>query len=229
MATRFLRLDLSPNARDFFPIAAEPGLPLLDKSNANYRVVRRWLGRFVAEPEWHGDVVELFVCDDEQARLNNVRCEPATADDLRRNRELSQEFKDLSARLEKIQPGPREVKLHEAVVDHFRRLTLEAGPVHAECHLFKYRDGNSWRLVWGWGYQRQNLAPATATICTNPGCSLLFVRYADGSRDCPGCEAQAMAVTAAPGRRRSRLPVLLGLLLVAAAAGVAGYLFAIKS
>ena len=83
MATRFLRLDLSPAARDFSTIAVEPGLLLLDKANANYRAVRKWLGKFVAEPEWSENHVDFYVCDEQQARLNDVgaanRSRPTTS------------------------------------------------------------------------------------------------------------------------------------------------------
>ena len=200
MATRFLRLDLSANARDFETAAIEMGLPLLDKANANHHVLRRWLGRLIAEPEWDkkGTSVSLYVCDDEHARLDNVRCEPATADDLRRHRELALDFDELVKRLERIKPGPKEVKLHEAILRHFRKLTAEVGPKHRECHFFKYREAGVWRLVWGWGYQRKDLEPAPPAICTDPACALLFVRHTEGSGNCPACEAAAVR----PGGKR---------------------------
>ena len=82
MAKRFLRLDLAADARDFESVALEPGLPLLDKANANFRTLRKWLGRFVAEPEWHGNSVDAYVCDEKEGRLVQVACEPVSADEL---------------------------------------------------------------------------------------------------------------------------------------------------
>jgi hypothetical protein len=223
MANRFLRLDLAANARDFEPVAMEPGLPLLDKSNANFRVLRKWLGRLIAEPVWTGNSVELFVCDEQEGRLVDVRCEPATADDLRRNRGLAEDFDELQRRLEAIQPEPREAKLRDAIIQHFGKLTGEAGPAQKECHFFKYLDGGSWRLVWGWGYQRKDLAPASPTICTNPSCSLLFVRFSEGSRNCPACEAGVAGRS--PARRKSWLPLVATMAAIALVAGVLGYVF----
>lgn len=219
MAKRFLRLDLSAEARDFQSIAVEPGLPLLDKPNANFRVLQRWLGRLIAEPEWHGDSVDLFVCDDQKARLNDVRCEPATMDDFARYRELRQDFEELARRLQQVKPQPREAKVHQAIVRHFQKLSAESGAAQKECYLFKYREGNVWRLVWAWGYQRKDLAPASPTICTNPNCSLLFVRLGEGSRTCPACEKGPADVPPPNGKKRW----LVAALLLALAAGVAGY------
>jgi len=220
MAKRFLRLDLSADARDFQSVAVEPGLPLLDKSNANYRVLQRWLGRLIAEPEWHADSVDLFVCDDQKARLNDVRCEPATMEDFTRYRELRQDFEELARRLQQVKPEPREAKVHQAIVRHFQKLSSESGAAPRACYLFKYREGNVWRLVWAWGYQRKDLAPASPTICTNPNCSLLFVRLSEGSRTCPACEKGPLAAPPPAGKKRW---LVAALLLLALAAGVAGY------
>ena len=35
MATRFVRVDISDTARDYRPIAVEPGVPMLDRSGGN--------------------------------------------------------------------------------------------------------------------------------------------------------------------------------------------------
>ena len=55
MATRIVRIDHSAAAHDFQPVALEPGVPLLDRTGAHYSVLRRWLGEFVAEPNWETD------------------------------------------------------------------------------------------------------------------------------------------------------------------------------
>lgn len=219
MPKRFLRLDLSRDARDFEAVALEPGLPLLDKSNTTYRVLQKWLGRLAAEPEWHGKSVELFVCDDRGGRLHEVKCEPASSDDLQRVRELNQDLEDIEERLKQVKPeSESETRILEVVRRHFRKLATQSSPSHKECHFFKYRDGGSWRLVWGWGYQRKDLAPAPPTICTNPNCSLLFVRHGEGSRNCPACEGKTPGPAAARKSRKSWLWVA-ALVIVAAATG----------
>ena len=58
MATRFVRVDLSEEARDYRPIAVEPGVPMLDRSGANPRILFRWLGGMVAEPVWEDDLLD---------------------------------------------------------------------------------------------------------------------------------------------------------------------------
>jgi len=221
MASRFLRVDLSAPARDFQTVALEPGIPLLDKSNAHYRVLRKWLGRLIAEPEWVDDSVDFFVCDDQEARLDEVHCDPLTPDDLQRNRSLAREFQELSDRLDRTKHQSGEAKLHDAVVKEFQKLTAEPGPSQQECHLFKYRHGGVWQLVWAWGYQRKDVAPASATICTNPNCGLLFMRHSDGNRNCPACEQ-----TPADGRvkpRKSRTRPIVGVCAVALIAAALGY------
>ena len=83
MATRFVRIDLSDMARDYRPIAVEPGVPMLDRAGANNRILFRWLGGLVAEPSWEGDSVNFFVRDDHGGRLEDVICQPATEQDLK--------------------------------------------------------------------------------------------------------------------------------------------------
>ncbi len=83
MATRFVRIDLSEDARDYRPIAVEPGVPMLDRSGGNNRIVFRWLGGLAGEPVWEGDSVSFFARDDEGGRLEDVVCQPASDQDLR--------------------------------------------------------------------------------------------------------------------------------------------------
>src|SRR5271166_5463585 len=82
MATRFVRVDLSETARDYRPIAVEPGVPMLDRSGANARIVFRWVGGMTAEPEWEEDIVGFYVRDDQGGRLEEAICQPASAQDL---------------------------------------------------------------------------------------------------------------------------------------------------
>ena len=99
MARRFVRVDLSDAARDFRPIALEPGLAVLDRSNANGRLLFKWLGGLVAEPEWDRDSVNFFVQDDQGGRLEDVVGQPASDEDLQGL--LKEDFAQLRDRLEK--------------------------------------------------------------------------------------------------------------------------------
>ncbi len=220
MSTRFLRLDLSSGARDFQVVALEPGLPLLDRPNTTYQVLKKWLGRLVAEPEWHGDSVDLFVCDAEGRRLHDVKCEPVSADELRHDRGLRKDLEGIAERLKQSKPqSDTEARILKVIRGHFNDLATKGTPSDRECHFFKYHGGDRWRLVWAWGYQRKDVAPASPMICTNPQCSLLFVRHRGGSRSCPACE-EATSRPAPKGPRKSRrwIAVLL-LVLVAATIG----------
>ena len=102
MAERFVRIDLSDSARDFRPIAVEPGVPLLDRSNANSKILFRWLGGLVAEPEWEGDSVNFFARDDHGGRLEEAVCTPASDEDLKGP--LKEDIDALADRLEKAKP-----------------------------------------------------------------------------------------------------------------------------
>ena len=91
MATRFLKLDLSPGGRDFEQVALEPGLALLDRTGANYRTLHKWLGRLIAQPEWsetnHAEL-SFFVCNEQGGRPQDISGEPATAQDRASNKSL---------------------------------------------------------------------------------------------------------------------------------------------
>src|SRR5271165_4799484 len=82
MANRFVRVDLSEEARDYRPIAVEPGVPMLDRSGSNARILFRWLGGMVAEPAWENDLVGFYVRDDKGGRLEDVIVHSASAQDL---------------------------------------------------------------------------------------------------------------------------------------------------
>lgn len=223
MAKRIFRLDLTPQARDFEPIAVEPGLPLLDRSNNHNRIVHKWLGRYAAEAEATGESIDLFVCDDEGARPQDIRCEPVSADDLRRMPDLRKDLADLEKKLRAVKPSAREQKLYTTLVRTFDNIMSEAGPSQREFFFFKYHDGGAWRLVWAWGFQRKHVEAGAPSICTNPDCSLYFLRLFDGSKNCPSCEKAA--VGSRRRRQTSGLRSLVALLLVAALAGGAGYYF----
>ncbi len=55
---------------------------MLDRSGANARILFRWLGGMVAEPVWEDDIAGFYVRDDQGGRLEDVICQPASAQDL---------------------------------------------------------------------------------------------------------------------------------------------------
>ncbi len=211
MARRFVRVDLSDRARDFRPIAVEPGVPWLDRPNANSKILFKWLGGLVAEPEWEGESVSFFVRDDYGGRLEDVVCQPASQEDLAGP--LRQDVETLSDRIAKARPEDTSQRaVHNILQQTFQGLTEAEDRADHDSYFFKYRDVlGRWRLVWCWGYQRADLEPAPAVICTDPDCNLLFVRRPGQSPKCPSCEA---ALAAAGRKRKSpRRAVIAGLLL----------------
>jgi len=213
MAKRFVRVDLSETARDFRPIAVEPGVPLLDRAGANAKIVFRWLGGLAAEPVWEGDSVSFFVRDDHGGRLEEVVCQPATREDLEST--LQDDLNTLKQRLERARPETStERALHRAVCRSLQELTEDPHRTDLDDYFFRYRDVQGrWRLVWCWGYQRVDQEPAPAVICTDPECNLLFVRRPGQSPKCPSCEA-ALAARPARGFPWKRVAVLCLLMLL---------------
>jgi hypothetical protein len=219
MATQFLKVELAPGARDFEQAALEPGIPLLDRTGAHYRTLKKWLGRLIAEPEWRGTEVLFYVSDDKGARPHDIRCEAASVSDRTGVRGLKEDMESIKKKLQEAKPDAKEVKLHQTLVQHFNAAVNPANPKQSEFHFFRYQDHGTWRLVWCWGYQRKDVVPAAATICTNPTCRQLFLRRQDGSRDCPACASTAVA----PIRGKRRVWPLVAALLLAVVAGGVGY------
>jgi len=219
MAKRFVRVDLSDAARDFRPIAVEPGVPLLDRPGSNSKIIFRWLGGLAAEPVWEGDSVSFFVRDDHGGRLEEAVCQPATREDLEST--LQDDVNTLKQRIERARPETStERALHRAVRRSFEELSEDPNRTDLDDYFFRYRDVEGrWRLVWCWGFQRVDQEPAPAVICTDPDCNLLFVRRPGQSPKCPSCEA---ALATRPTRRfawkRVAVLCLLMLLLGALAA-----------
>ncbi|NQT16263.1 MAG: hypothetical protein HQ582_26130, partial [Planctomycetes bacterium] len=213
MAERFVRVDLSSSARDFRPIAIEPGVPLLDRSNANGRILFKWLGGLVADPEWEAESVNFFVRDDHGGRLEEAACVPASNDDLKGP--LQEDMKALGDRIAKVKPeNSTERAVHKIINLSFANLTENEDRADRDNYFFKYRDVlGRWRLVWCWGYQRVDLEPATTVVCTDPTCGMLFVRRPGQRPKCPSCEA---ALVTAPKKKRTspRWGLFLGLLLL---------------
>jgi hypothetical protein len=223
MATRFVRIDLSDEARDYRPLAIEPGVPMLDRSNANSKILFRWVGGLAAEPVWDGDSVNFFVRDNRGGRLEEVLCQPASEHELRTL--LRDELGLLKDRLEKARAEtPTERTFRKVLLRTFHELIENPGRTDLDSYFFRYRDlENRWRLVWCWGYQRIDQEPAPAVVCTEPECALLFVRRPGKSPKCPGCASTLQyrrPVRKGSKRRRSLWVALLLLLL---AAGLLGW------
>lgn len=213
MATRFMRIDLSDSARDFRPVAVEPGVPLLDYSGANDRIVFRWLGGMAAQPEWEGESVNYYVRDDHGGRLEDAVCQPVATEELEKLFE-----KDLAAlrdRIDKARPETAtERELKKTLRRSFEDLVDDPNRSDHDTYFFRYKDAQGhWRLVWCWGYQRVDQEPAPAVVCTDENCQLLFVRRPGQSPKCPACEA---ALAAKPVKRTpwKRIAALLLLLLL---------------
>ncbi len=188
MATRFVRVDLSEAARDYRPIAVEPGVPMLDRSGANNRIIFRWLGGMVAEPVWgDDDTVGFYVRDDKGGRLEEVICQPASAQDLQGL--LRDDLGKLRQRLDQSRAEtPTERTLRKILMRTFQDLVDNPARTDLDSYFFRYRDvlGN-WRLIWCWGYERLDQEPAPSVVCTDPNCNLLFVRRPGKSPRCPSC------------------------------------------
>lgn len=197
-------------------MAIEPGLPLLDKANANSRLLFKWLGRLVAEAEWEGESVNFFVQDDHGGRLEDVLVQPASDEDLQGV--LKDEVALLGERLSKARAdSPSERLVLGKVRDDFTALIEAPGRLDRDCFFFRYRDQqHRWRLVWCVGYQRRESQSAPAVICTDPECNLLFVRRPGGSARCPGCRTALLVPSGSKSKAWLVAALLLLLCLVAA-------------
>ena len=212
MAQRFVRVDLSDSARDFRPIALEPGVPMLDSANANGRIIHRWLGDLAGEPEMAGDSVNYFVRTNDGGRLEDVSCLPATEEDLRGP--LADELKKLEERLSavKAENSTERLLLH-VLTENLEDLLHNDARSDRSNYFFKYRDVlGRLRLVWCWGFQRMDLQPAPTVLCADDACNLLFLKRPGQSPKCPAC--QAALPTKPKKKKRSKVPLLLLLLLL---------------
>ncbi len=219
MARRFVRVDLSDTGRDFHPVAVEPGVPLLDYSDANSKIVFRWLGGLSAEPEWEGESVNFYVRDDHGGRLEDVVCQPASDEDLQGPLKA-----DLEALRDRLAKAKAETSTERAVYKILNqsliKLLDDPHRTDRDNYFFRYKDVQGrWRLVWCWGYQRVDQVPAPTLICTDPDCSLLFVRRPGQSPKCPSCASVHVprVVKRRPRKRRALWPLLLLLLAVLSA------------
>jgi hypothetical protein len=214
MATRFVRVDLSEEARDYRPIAVEPGVPMLDRSGANARILFRWLGGMVAEPVWDDDLVGFYVRDDQGGRLEDVYCQPASPQDLQGS--LRDDLAKLRQRIEQARgETSTERTLRKILLKSFLEVVDKPGRNDQDSYFFKYKDvlGN-WRLVWCWGYDRLDQEPAPAVVCTDPDCNLLFVRRPGKNPRCPACSGTIVPRKKKKSKRNLAALLLLMLLLL---------------
>ena len=194
MATRFVRIDLSDGARDFRPLAIEPGLAMLDKGGANARILFRWIGGMAAEPVWEGRIASTSMsATTEGGRLEEVLCQPA--DEL----ELRGSLKDEIARLrERIQHAraetPSERSFHKLVLRTLADLLDNPDRTDLDNYFFRYRDVDkplAAGVVLGLSAGRSGVGP---------GGDL----HRSGLRVAVCAEAESEVPSAPPARRRCR-------------------------
>ena len=174
MATRFVRVDLSA-ARDYRPIAIEPGMALLDPANTHSKILLRWWAAW--PPSRSGN------------RRRSVSTSATTPAADWRNRLPAGDARGprraVEGRSGRAQGLPGEGQGRDArrtgavgTPPPIARATLdETNRTDLDSYFFRYRDATARsRLVWCWGFQRSDGEPAPAVVCTDPDCNLLFVR-----------------------------------------------------
>src|SRR5688572_1843324 len=188
MAERIACIDFSKSPKDFRQIALEPGYPLLDRANANGRIVCKWLGRLAAEPERRGDVVSWYVRSEQGARLDGFSVCPITPKDLKGS--LRHELKELEKRLEAAQPKTKaEQAVHRTIKDNLATLAKKAHNPEMDSYFLKYQDEQGkWRLLWLWGYERVEPSGNPSAVCVKHDCKSLFVNNASAAGKCPQCK-----------------------------------------
>lgn len=214
MSKRLFCVELSEAARDFQATATEPGLAMLDRNGANYAILRRWLGDYVAEPEWQGQTVSFYVRDEQQGRMDNLHCIPCTKADMLGP--LKDSLEEMDQRLRKARPeSSTEQLLHKIVRQQFNTLTKDYDASDFHCHFFKFRQRSEpWRLIWCWGYQRSDLEPGKSLICGNRDCEALYVKRPRQKARCPVCASSATRGKAPAGTISGRMIGLAALLLL---------------
>lgn len=184
MLSAFVRIDLPDRSPDFQRVALEPGVPLLDRGQTNARLLRVWLGRFIAEPEWVDSQTLQFYLNDDQGRriiANEVRL--ARAEDL--DGKLKHEMQALRGKLNDIQPRGR---TEQAVVNLLRERFEKLQKSSSDGAFFCFRDDQrKWRLVWCWGYQRSDSKFAQPFLCLKPGCNRLYLFRGQEDPKCTKC------------------------------------------
>lgn len=183
MAEPLFYVDLSEDARDYRHTALEPGLPLLDRQGMNFAILRRWLGDYIAEPEWRNEnVVGFYMTDEERGRLEDVDCQPATKGELQK--QFAADLDTLRAKLKKIRPeSSTEEMVLRIVRKHLAEQTNDLDSSDFDSYFFKCRAGKEdWRLLWCVGYQRADLEPLRARLWRTPDGDFLGVRPLEGGK-----------------------------------------------
>lgn len=213
MASPFARVELSGSTRDFQCEADPSGVPLLDKSYANSRLLSKWMGRFVADVKWDGQTVAFYVQNDEGGLPGITDCRPATAADLRRR--LRKDRDAIQEKLRSVTPRtPHETTFHQTVTWKLKEQLERSGVEDPSSTFFKYKDQRGRRcLVWAWGYRSVPSKRAATVICPNAECRLLARITPGTTQNCARCGHPLV-------RRRSRKRAALVLLLLAAMLGV---------
>ena len=213
MATRFVRVDLSDEARDYRPLAIEPGVPMLDKSNANAKILFRWIGGMAAEPVWDGESVNFFVRDNRGGRLEEVICQPAS--EQRAPALLQDELSRLKDRLDK---APRR-HAHGAGLPQVAAADVPRSTQHARPHgsgqllLPLPRPGEPLAAGVVLGLSADRARAGTAVVCTDPDCACCLFAGRERAPSAP----VASTLQFRPVHRARRRGLLLA--LVAAGGG----------
>jgi len=183
MAEPLFYIDLSEDARDYRHTALEPGLPLLDRQGMNFGILRKWLGEYIAEPEWRNEnVVGFYMTDEDRGRLEDVDCQPATKGELQK--QFAPDLDALRAKIKKIRPeSSTEEMVLRILRKHFAEQTNDLESSDYDSYFFKCRAGKEdWRLRWCVGYQRADLEPLRARLWRTPGGDFLGVRPPEGGK-----------------------------------------------
>ena len=232
MATRFVRVDLAEDAVDFRPIAIEPGVPLLDTAGANDKIMFKWLGGLIAEPEWQedGHSVNFYVRDEQGGRLEEATVQLVEEGDLEG---------PLAGQVEQIRERLNAAKAYSGAEDMMLRLVKSLFNEIIEnpdypgrlAFFYKYKDANdNVRLVWAYGYQRSDEEIGKPIICDDPECMQLYVQRPNTPKRCPGCQAMPWTRKKRMDamKRRAKRTILLLLLLLLLGWMLFNTLFALK-
>jgi len=177
MATPLFFVDLSEDARDYQHTALEPGLPLLDRQHVNYQILRKWLGDYIAEPEWRNeDVVTFYLNEDERGRLEGVDCHPVSKGEL--EKKFAQDVENLRIKIKKIKPeSSTEQMVHRILKKSIAEQTNDLDASDFDSYFFKCSVPHEEPcLVWCCGYQRADLEPLKAKLWRTPEGDFLGVR-----------------------------------------------------
>ena len=204
MARHSIRVVFDPERGDFTRVSIEPGAPMLDPSQANYRVLARWLGEeTVAEPILSPDERSVsFHVTREGKRQLELRALPMTAEEL--DGEYAPALAEIERKLQEATwNNDGERALLKRALENWNFLKSPEGRDARLAHWFKYEAGQGqWRPLWCWGYMlRHEAIPFPCTVLLNlvavtqhfaipcAACTLFVHRQAatGGKPRCPHC------------------------------------------